>query len=136
MDWTKKYSDAEIEKRQEEYIKEALLMAKRAVPDEAESTDDLPDEVEENIPDDAGSDPESEEASETPENSPGPEEKEEVAPDEELTKFLDSEENDEQNYIEVKSDLERLIDRISEGKGTEEKPLCNCPACRKKRAGK
>ena len=128
MDWTKKYSEAEIEKRQEEYIKEALLMAKRAVPDENEAPENESADNSTVILTETTT----QESAETTVLV-----NDEEAADEELTKFLDIEEtNDEQSYIEVKSDLERLIDKISEGKSSEEKPLCNCPTCRKKRAGK
>ena len=112
MDWTKKYSEAEIEKRQEQYIKEALLMAKRAVPDENEAPENESDDNSTVILTETTA----QESAETTVLV-----NDEEAADEELTKFLD---------------IEETNDEISEGKSSEEKPLCNCPTCRKKRAGK
>lgn len=137
MDWIKKYSDAEIERRQEQYIKEALQMAKRAVKDENAATEAQPEEkmyfsqetaVEIDVINETFS--ESENTDEVF--------SEESEQDEELTRFLDCDEHDEDedSYIEVKNSLERLIDRIADEKSSEEKSLCNCPTCRKKRMGK
>lgn len=163
MDWTKNYSAAELKKQQQNFIREALEMAKKSVRNEpepvakpVEKTAPVVEAVQvatETVQPVKVIEAISEEAANILQEAISVEKKQETITEDELTKYspepLEKEaeniEAEKENAkpekydtIELKSNLERLIEQITEERRHDDtkKPQCNCPACQKKRMGK